>query len=163
MMSKNKYEFYSNEALGVTVAKMSREDFFKAIFNTAMRKILKGTKNTSLDTSDWCCNISDYAVSYFYEWQKKFNFDKNVITRARCNFEDGDQFDETIGRYIAEDRMDVKIADYAIRFLDDLWLDLDTLIDDMVDRRSKLCDFANHTEEHTRNLTSSESCGFCKI
>lgn len=156
-MSKMAYEIYTNEMLGVTVAKMSRGDFLDEVFSTAMRKLLKQTKNTRLDTGSWCSNFDDFVVDYFKKWSRKYKFEKNVVVRARCNFEDGDTFDETIGRYIVEDRMDVKITDYATLFLHDFASDLDNFVNDMYDRIFVLNEFADHTEAHTRDLTSPEN------
>lgn len=162
-MSKMAYEIYTNEMLGVTVAKMSRTDFLHEVFNTAMRKLLKQTKNTRLDTGDWCSNFSDFVVTYFEKWSRKYKFEKNVVVRARCNFEDGDVYDETIGRYIVEDRMDMKITEYATQFLADFTSDLDNFVREMIERCDRLWEFIDHTEAHMRDLTGAESCNSCEI
>ena len=153
----NKYDFYVNEPLGVVVAKMTRDDFFKAVFDTAMKKLLRKYKNTKLGNGeDWCCSLSDYIYGYFRRWSRARNTEKNVVTRARCNFEDGDIFNEQTGIYIASDRMDMKIASTAHNFLYDFINDMTSFMNDVIDNEGNLFDFYMKTKNHIENLASLE-------
>ena len=151
----NKYDFYVNEPLGVVVAKMTREDFFKAVFDTAMRKLLMKYKNTRLGNVDnWNYSLSDYVYSYFIRWSRARNTEKSIVARARCNFEDGDVFDEKIGIYIACDRMDMKIAKTAHDFLYDFINDMTSFINDVIDNEENVFEFYMKTSNHVEDLTS---------
>lgn len=151
----NKYEIYVNEPLGVVVAKMSRADFFRAVFDTAMSKVLKKYKNTMIGNGDdWCSSLADYTLSYFNKWVLKRNTEKNIVARARCNFEDGDVFDEKIGTYIACDRLDMKIAKTAHDFLYDFVNGMTSFMNDVIDNEENLFNFYMKTSHHVEDLTS---------
>lgn len=151
----NKYEIYVNESLGVVVAKMSRADFFRAVFDTAMSKVLKKYKNTMIgNTTAWWSSLTEYTLSYFSKWVSKRNTEKNIVARARCNFEDGDVFDEKIGTYIACDRMDMKIARTAHDFLYDFINGLTGFMNDVIDNEENLFNFYMKTGKHVEDLTS---------
>jgi hypothetical protein len=151
----NKYEIYVNEPLGVVVAKMSRADFFRAVFDTAMSKVLKKYKNTMIgNDSDWCSSLADYILAYFNKWVSKRNTEKNIVARARCNFEDGDVFDEKIGIYIACDRMDIKIANTATDFLVDFTEGMSEFVRDVEKTAANIYEFCKKTNLHVEDLTS---------
>lgn len=151
----NKYEIYVNEPLGVVVAKMSRADFFRAVFDTAMSKVLKKYKNTMIgNTTAWWSSLTEYTLSYFSKWVSKRNTGKNIVARARCNFEDGDVFDEKIGTYIACDRMDMKIADTATDFLVDFTEGMSEFVRDLEKTAANIYEFCKKTNLHVEDLTS---------
>ena len=151
----SKYEIYVNEPLGVVVAKMSRADFFRAVFDTAMSKVLKKYKNTMIgNRDDWCSSLADYLLGYFNKWVLKRNTEKNIVARARCNFKDGDVFDEKIGIYIACDRMDMKISRTAHDFLYDFINGMTSFMNDVIDNEENLFEFYMKTNHHVEDLTS---------
>lgn len=154
---KNNYEVHVNEQLGVVVARLPRSDFDYAVFKAAMGKLIRKYKNTTLGSgNDWCSSLGDYVFSYFNNWMKKKNFEKNVVTRARCNFDDGDVFDERIGRFIACDRMDMKIAETACDFLCDFFNDMTEFLSDVKIQRVNLGGFSDRTFYHIENLAKSK-------
>lgn len=154
---KDKYEVFVNEQLGVVVARLSQSDFMEAVFDSAAKKLLKKFKNSRIGVScDWCSSLSDYVYAYFMQWARKRNIGKNVVTRARCNFEDGDVFDEQIGTYIACDRMDMKIARTGIDFLHDFMDDFNDFLWEVDIESDKLEEFYENTAQHVENLISME-------
>ena len=153
----NKYEIYVNEPLGVVVAKMSRQDFMDEVFTMATKKLLRRYKNTKIGVGeDWCSSLSDYVYSYFIRWARNRNTEKNIVVRARCNFEDGDIFDEQTGIYIACDRMDMKIADTATDFLVDFTEGMSEFVRDAEKTAANIYEFSKKTRLHVENLTSYE-------
>ena len=151
----SKYEIYVNEPLGVVVAKMSRADFMDEVFTMATKKLLRRYKNTKIGVGeDWCSSLNDYVYFYFIRWARNRNTEKNIVARARCNFEDGDVFDEKIGIYIACDRMDIKIADTATDFLVDFTEGMSEFVRDLEKTAANIYEFCKKTNLHVEDLTS---------
>jgi len=148
----SKYEIYVNEPLGVVVAKMSRKAFYDEVFNVAMRKLLNKYQNTMLGGVTWFNFFEDWVRSFFERWTKSRSAEKSIVTVAKCNYEDGDNFDETLGRYIATDRMDAKIANTAFIFLSDFDYEMREFLGDVNKTLDKLGVFIDKTFDHIEEL-----------
>lgn len=140
------YEFYVNERLGVVVARLSREDFKKAVYSAAMNRLVNRYQNTMLWGQEWLGSLNDYISGVFHKWFDKRFTQKNIVARARCNFEDGDVFDEKIGTYIAADRMDIKITEVAIKFVSEFLHIMCEFTDALDDHLDELYSFSCDTE-----------------
>lgn len=149
-----KYNFYVNEPLGVVVAQLDKEDFEREVLKMALGKMMRKYNNTMLNGFEWLSSIEDYFVAVFRKWFKQFNLSKSIVTKARCNYEDGDQFDEKIGKYIAADRMDMRITKMAVNFLDVFTDEISNLCFDMGMHKANLIEFYSKTDNHIENFSS---------
>lgn len=149
-----KYNFYVNEPLGVVVAQLDKQDFEREVLEMALGKMMRKYNNTMLNGFEWMGSLEDYFVSVFRKWFKKFNLPKSIVTKARCNYEDGDQFNEKIGKYIAADRMDMRITRMAVNFLDVFADELSNLSFDMGMHKANLIEFYSKTDNHIENFSS---------
>lgn len=149
-----KYNFYVNEPLGVVVAQLDKKDFEREVLEMALGKMMRKYNNTMLNGIEWMGSLEDYFVSVFRKWFKKFNLPKSIVTKARCNYEDGDQFNEKIGKYIAADRMDMRITKMAVNFLGAFSKELSNLSFDMGMHMANLIEFYSKTDNHIENFSS---------
>ena len=102
------FDIYVNEALGVVVAKFPsasgelREDF--------VRQMGKLWGSFGADYwGDFCCLAN--------RWLDKYGpVMDNLVGKARCNFEDGDEFDAAYGEKLAKKRLAEKLEWYWCDF-----------------------------------------------
>ena len=147
------YVHFVNEPLGVVVVKMSREDFYEEVYNVSVAKLVRKYVNSRIGGDRaWVDSIENYISSVYRNWARKNITENSYTTRAKCNFEDGDTFDEQIGYYIAADRMDMKITQYAYRFLVEftgVWSDFCM---DLFYHGKELLDYYDRTEANIMSL-----------
>ena len=148
------YEHFVNEPLGVVVVKMDRDSFAREVYNVSMAKLVRKYNNSKISTGDksWGDDLENYVWAVYRNWTKKNITEKSYTTRAKCNYEDGDVFDPQIGYYIAADRMDMKITQYAYRFLvefTDVWSDFCM---DLFYHGKELLDYYDTTEANIMSL-----------
>ena len=103
------FDIYVNEALGVVVAKhpnaskVLREDFDRQIDK------LWGSFGVRYTWDDF--------GSLANKWLKKYGpVMDNLVGKARCNFEDGDEFDKAYGEKLAKKRLAEKLEFYWCDF-----------------------------------------------
>lgn len=148
------YEHFVNEPLGVVVVKMDRRDFYEEVYNVSVAKLVRKYTNSKIggDPNCWTDSIENYINAVYRNWARKNITEKSYTTRAKCNYEDGDVFDAQIGYYIAADRMDMKITQYAYRFLvefTDTWSDFCM---DLFYHGKELLDYYDTTEANIMSL-----------
>lgn len=149
-----KYNFYVNEPLGVVVAQMDKKDFEHEVYHMALGKLVRKYETSLISGEKWFATMEEYYTSIFRVWIDRFNLPKSIVTKARCNYEDGDQFDEKIGKYIAADRMDMKITKMAVNFLGVFSKELGNLSFDMGMHMANLIEFYSKTDNHIENFGS---------
>lgn len=148
------YEHFVNEPLGVVVVKMARGDFAREVYNTSVAKLVRkyNTSEISNDVKWSSDSLETYVWSVYVKWVDKNITENSYTTRAKCNFEDGDTFDEQIGYYIAADRMDMKITDYAYRFLMEFTTIWSNFCADLYHHSEELLDYYDRTEANIMSL-----------
>lgn len=149
-----KYNFYVNEPLGVVVAQMDKRDFEHEVYHMALGKLVRKYETSLIGGEKWLASMEDYFMSIFRDWIDRFNLPKSIVTKARCNYEDGDQFNEKIGKYIAADRMDMRITKMAVNFLGVFSKELNNLSFDMGMHMANLIEFYSKTDNHIENFSS---------
>ena len=152
-MMREKYQIYVDEERGVVVAKLSGGEFQKAVYSAAMGKLGNKFKMSKINTRMFGTNpLNELIYFYFTKWVRERNIGNSVVTRAKCNFNRGEDFSEEIGTYIAVDRMDRKIADMAFKFLWDLEKEIEDIDFEILKELRKICKFIGKTEKHIQNL-----------
>lgn len=147
------YEHFVNEPLGVVVVKMDRQDFYEEVYNASIAKLVRKYNNSKIGGDElWVDSIENYVSSVYRKWARKNITQKSYTTRAKCNYEDGDVFDPQIGYYIAADRMDLKISNYAYRFLVDFSNGFDDFVQDCYYHARDLLNYMDKTEANIMSL-----------
>ena len=147
------YEHFVNEPLGVVVVKMDRQDFYEEVYNASIAKLVRKYTNSKIGGDlAWVDSIENYVCSVYRKWARKNITQKSYTTRAKCNYEDGDAFDPQIGYYIAADRMDLKISNYAYRFLVDFSNGLDDFVQDCYYHARDILNYMDKTEANIMSL-----------
>lgn len=142
----NEYKFFVNEEKGIVVATIKKQELSRLVWSMSMRKVCRG----AFDSSDEF--FTDVVLELFYKWfNKRYKFSALSAT-ARCNFEAGDVFDEEIGRYIAEDKLDVKVANIAREFCYYMSAQLYNFADVARRKAWSLSDFIVKTEDNLYEL-----------
>lgn len=144
----NEYKFFVNEEKGIVVATIKRQELSRLVWSMSMRKVCRG----AFGSSDEFFTMGDVVLGLFYKWfNKRYKFSALSAT-ARCNFEAGDVFDEEIGRYIAEDKLDVKVANIAREFCYYMCEQLYNFADVTRRKALSLSDFIVKTEDNLYEL-----------
>ena len=152
---KSKYEVYINEEKGIVVAKLSKRDFEFEVGEVALKKVMAKVNNSSINPTKFGAKmLPSYVYSYYDDWISKKNINSTVVTRAKCNFEEGDKFVEEIGVYIATNRMDVKIAEMAFEFLCDFYEGFMAFLMDVIGAAEKLGEYSLKTIDHISYLST---------
>ena len=148
------YEHFVNEPLGVVVVKMNKRNFYEEVYNVSVAKLVRKYANSKIggDSVCWIDGIENYIESVYRNWADKNITEKTYTTRAKCNYEDGDTFDEQIGYYIAADRMDMKITNYAYRFLMEFTTIWSNFCADLYRHSEELLDYYDRTEANIMSL-----------
>ncbi len=147
------YEHFVNEPLGVVVVKMDKDEFYREVFNASVAKLVRKYNNSKISTADsWTDDFESYVWAVYRKWARKNITQKSYTTRAKCNYEDGDAFDPQIGYYIAADRMDLKISNYAYRFLVDFSNGLDDFVQDCYYHARDILNYMDKTEANIMSL-----------
>ena len=144
----NEYKFFVNEEKGIVVATIKRQELSRLVWSMSMKKVCRGI----FGSSDDFFTMDDVVLGLFYKWfNKRYKFSALSAT-ARCNFEAGDAFDEEIGRYIAEDKLDVKVANIAREFCYYMCEQLCIFADAARRKAWSLSDFIVKTEDNLYEL-----------
>lgn len=144
----NEYKFFVNEEKGIVVATIKKDDLARLVWSMSMKKVCRGMFGGMGRFNPMAGTVHELFCIWF---SKRYKFSALSAT-ARCNFEAGDVFDEEIGRYIAEDKLDVKVANIAREFCYYMSAQLYNFADVARKKAWSLSDFIVKTEDNLCEL-----------
>ena len=122
------FDIYVNKTLGVVVAKFpDAAEELRLDFARRMKKFWG-----SFDGDYWH-QLDTFIKPWFLKNGVLMN---NLIGKARCNFEDGDEFDVEYGKKLAKKRLAEKLETYRCDFYSYMWnvmLDLIFVFNERID------------------------------
>lgn len=144
----NEYKFFVNEEKGIVVATIKKDDLARLVWSMSMKKVCRGMFGGMGRFNPMTSTVHELFCIWF---GKRYKFSALSAT-AHCNFEAGDVFDEETGRYIAEDKLDVKVANIAREFCYYMCEQLCNFADAARRKAWSLSDFIVKTEDNLCEL-----------